>query len=290
MNNDLKIRCLRESDTFQMYKCFMLAFSDYQIPFEMTYEGFIKKFVEKLNLDFNHSVGAFKNAELVGFIFIAIQEYEGSLTAYNGGTGVVPGERGQGIAKELFYFLKPRLSLSNVNRCVLEALTNNQPALQTYQSLNFKRTKLLKCYRLLPYRYNPPAPNHIIRIKNATTPDWVKYCSFFDFTPSFIDSPKMIDNNLANESIIEATIGDELAGYAIYQPVLGRISHLSVDPAQRNKGVGSALMHEIYLSSRNKYLTIINLPEKAEVTQKFLTNLGFENQLDQYEMALSLQG
>lgn len=266
----------------------MLAFSDYPIPFEMSREGFVKKFIQKLNLSFNLSAGAFDGTSLVGFIFMTLEDYEGIYTAYNGGTGVLPEYRGRGITSTLFQYLKPRILLANAKMCILEVLTNNIPAIKVYERLEFKKVKILKCYQLLPYHYNPPGPNHMIRITNANKPDWGTYSSFFDFTPSFIDSVKMIDNNLVNESILEAKIKNEIIGYAVYQPNLGRISHFAVSPNYRNKGVGSLLMHEIYSSSKNKYLTIVNLPEQAAETQHFLTNLGFENQIDQYEMALSL--
>ena len=289
MEKSLNIRLLKETEVPQMFQAFLDAFSDYEVPFEMNLEGFKKKFIDKLSLDFSASAGAFINDRLVGFMFITINEYEGSKTAYNGGTGVLPECRGERISSRLWDFVKPRVKLQNVEKCVLEVLTSNTPAIGIYEKLGFRKVKHFKCYRLLPYRYTqvPSIPTKL-RLVKASKPNWPVYSKFFDYSPSFIDSQAMIDKNIHNEEIIEAYIDDNLTGYIIFQSPIGRISHLAVSPEFRNQGIGTRLLGQAYKESKTKYLTVINLPEPAQVAQRFLTNLGFQNQLDQYEMSLLL--
>ena len=289
MGKSIVIRNFKSSDIEEMHRCFLSAFSDYEVPFEMNLAGFRKKFIEKLSIDFECSAGAYSDGKLVGFIFMTLNEYEGLKTAYNGGTGVIPDFRGQKITSRLWTYIKSRLVARNVQKSILEVLTTNNPAIKIYEDLGFRKVKHFKCYRLLPYRYSTAGNlNHSIEIKASHEPRWGEYAAFFDYSPSFIDSQSMISRNIANENILEAYLDGELVGYIIFQAPIGRISHLAVSGSHRNKGIGTRLISEAYKASKNKYLTVINLPEPAKDIQKFLMDLGFENQLDQFEMSLLL--
>ena len=98
----------------------------------------------------------------------------------------------------------------------------------------------------------------------------------------------MIVGNLANESVIEAHHDNKCVGYAIFQPSFGRISQVGVHRDFRNKGIGSAIISYVHQKSLQKALTVININSEAEDTLDFFSRIGFENQLNQYEMVLSL--
>jgi ribosomal protein S18 acetylase RimI-like enzyme len=289
MHNEPNIRLFSRDEVPQMYQAFMESFSDYAVPFEMNLDGFRKKFIGKLNLDFNCSAGAFIDGKLAAFMFSTINNYEGLKTAYNGGTGVLPTYRGRGLTPAIWDFLVPRFRARDVKKCVLEVLTSNTRAISIYKKIGFQKVKKFKCFRLLPYRYTMgySGQNHL-EFRKVERPDWSEYATFFDYSPSFIDSQAMVDQNIENEDIIEAYLDDRLAGYIIFQSPIGRISHLAVSPDFRNTGIGTSLIGKAYKLCRNKYLTVINLPEGAKSAERFLINLGFENQLDQYEMSLFL--
>ena len=106
--------------------------------------------------------------------------------------------------------------------------------------------------------------------------------------PSYLDSQGMIEKNLANEVIVEAKLNNVIVGYSIFQPETGRISHLAVDKTHRSNGIGTMLMRFIYKNSIQKALTIINIPDDAHSLLSFLERSGFENELNQYEMRLTL--
>lgn len=127
-----------------------------------------------------------------------------------------------------------------------------------------------------------------IDIKKAKEPKWRFYEGFFDKAPSFLDSSQMINANLTNETVIEALIQGQCVGFIIYQPALGRISQLGVNPKMRRKGIGSALMSYARQHSLQKKMTIINVNDESFQTKAFFEALGFHNQIDQYEMILSL--
>lgn len=284
------MKALKPVDLTEMYITFLDAFSDYPIPFKLTKEQFVRKFVQKLKIDFGLSSGAYNyDGSLAGFIFTAINYYEGQLTAYNGGTGVRPRYRGFRLTTQMYEYLIPLFQEKNIKQCVLEVLTSNSRAIKAYEGIGFVKTKLFKCYVL---NENQPSFKDVkaksFEIIQVKYPNWNLYERFCDYQPSFLDSSRMIADNLANETIIEARENDVCIGFAIFQPNFGRISQIGIEHSNRRNGIGSGLMEYIYESSVIKKLTIINVNDEASGTKEFFSSLGFENQIDQYEMIMPL--
>lgn len=287
MAESFYLRSLKPLDLTEMYIAFLDAFSDYPIAFKLTKEQFVRKFVEKLKIDFALSIGAYDYDALAGFIFTSVNHYEGKLTAYNGGTGVRPQYRGNKLTTQMYDYLTPLLAERKIKQCVLEVLTENQKAINAYEHVGFTKTKYFKCFKLSSTVLQRPI-DISLDIFSIARPDWHVYEKFSDYTPSFLDSPQMIMSNLANEEVIEAHHENQCVAYAIFQPSFGRISQLGVHPDFRGKGIGSAIVSYMYERSLQKSLTIINIDKDAQDTINFFSRIGFENQIDQYEMILSL--
>lgn len=288
MEDTFEVRNLRPSDLDQMFLGFMDAFDDYPVQFRMTKEQFVRKFVQKLKIDFKLSCGVFDDDRLVGFIFSTVNYYENKLTAYNGGTGVIQAYRGKKITKQLYSFLIPKFKEKGVEQGALEVLASNDRAINTYLSLGFEKSKQFACFKLNQKEPKYPLGGQIVSIKPVIKPDWYVYEKFHSYSPSFLDSPLMINQNLSNESVIEANLQGKCVGYAIYQPALGRIGHIAVDESVRRSKIGSSLIQYIFETSKNKNLTMINVNDEAQETINFFDSLGFERYIDQYEMTLKL--
>ncbi|HNP19547.1 MAG TPA: GNAT family N-acetyltransferase [Fulvivirga sp.] len=291
MSDSVYIKPLKPLDLTEMYITFIDAFSDYPLPFKLTKEQFVRKFVQKLKIDFHLSAGAFSyDGAMAGFIFSAVNYYEGKLTSYNGGTGVRPRYRGNQLTARMYAHLIPLLKEKKIKQCVLEVLTSNARAIKAYESIGFEKTKFFKCFNLSKkaLKLKKKENTSIDELISVKYPNWDVYEKFNDFPPSFLDSSRMITDNLANETIIEARHQDQCIGYAIYQPSFGRISQVGIDPNMRRKGVGSAIINYIYQTSNHKSLTIINVNNESEGTKHFFESLGFENQVDQYEMIMPI--
>lgn len=282
------IRSLSPKDLNQMYFTFLDAFSDYPMPFRLSKEQFVRKFVEKLKVDFSLSCGIYEYDAMAGFIFTSTNYYLGKLTAYNGGTGVRPSYRGNRLTYRMYEYLLPQLTKEGVKQCVLEVLVNNQTAIRIYEEIGFQKKALLTCFILKEniVRKNKMVDN--MEIRKISEPDWLKYKDFLDFQATFLDSFTMIRQNLVNEDIIEARIDDEMVGYAIYQSAFGRLSQLAVKPEMRRKGIGSAIMEYILKTSHNKELSVINVNENDKTMIRFLEALNFKNYINQYEMVLQI--
>ena len=277
------IRTLEREDLDQMYSTFLEAFSDYQINFNLSKEQFDRRFLQKLNINFDLSVGAFFEGKLVGFVFHAVNQYRSETMLYNGGTGVIPKHRGHGLVAKMYQLIKSSMIENRIERSVLEVITKNEKAIKAYEKVGFEALRVFKCFKLtkkLTERLNPS-----ILINKKEKPVFNDYLNLVDYEPSFIDTFPQLENN-PNELVLEAYTDNQLAGFIVFQPLLGRISQLGVDKKLRKQGIGYSLIKETQELSNNRQLTLLNVDEEEFDMINFLTNRGFENQIDQYEMFL----
>ncbi len=281
----LNFRSLKATDIGQMYQAFQAAFSDYAVNFEMTEREFYKKFIEKLNINFNLSIGAFDKDKLVGFIFTSTAKYNGKLTAYNGGTGVTPAYRGLHIPARIYELLIPKLRKEGIEQSVLEVITTNVKAVKVYEKIGFEKSDFYHCFKLRE-RIDKKKWRDKIQVTKRDSIDWSALKNCMDFEPSFLDNDFLLEKNLKNEQVIVALVGEEVVGYAVYQ-AHGRISQMGVAKHKRKQGVGSALVNFMFNDIGDKQLTILNIPKNEKSVLAFLKNVGFENQINQFEMVIA---
>lgn len=276
----LVFRPFDSTDIGMLHQAFVDAFSHNQVVFRPSFEQFKVRVFEKLNLNPSVSFLAFEGEKVVGFNLHTVSDYHGKRTAYNGGIGVNPSFRKMGVATQLYEQVLPVLIEMNVNRILLEVISTNQAALHLYQSLGFRAVRRLKCFQLsADFRHAKP-PVDIDFEPLSSVPSLVP-----DYTPAFLDATEQLSFNLRNERILAAMHQGKYLGYVVWQPALGRISQLLVDPTYRNRGLGRALVSLVSESSEQQ-VTIMNVPEEADSTIFALEKIGFRSELDQLEMEL----
>ena len=282
--SDIIYRPLTLSDLGQMHMAFNEAFSDYQVNFQLDKQTFNKRFLQKLNISFPHSWGAFLGERLVGFIYHTINIYQNQLILYNGGTGVIPEYRGKRIPDNLFKHAFREVQHDEVTGSVLEVVTDNARAVKTYKKVGFRELRRLKCFKLLKAE-ELTHTFHGYRVKTNTNPDFRNYQPLVSYEPTFLDTFSQLQYNLPNEQFIEFWDNDLLVGFIAFQPHLGRISQIAVRQDYRQQGIGTQLISEAYQNS-SRSLSIMNIDENEFEMISFLVNIGFENQLDQFEMVI----
>ncbi len=286
---DFDFKGFRQKDVSKMRRTFNDAFSDYIVPINLTHGQFIQKIVQKTNISFNYSVGAYSKKKLIGFIFNSINYYEGKKTAYNGGTGVITKYRGNKLTEKMYYSIFPKLEKNGIEQCVLEVISNNKPAIKVYENLGFTRSKFFHCLKLKSessYLRSFKKPN--IDLIFPETPKWKKYESFCDYKSCFLDSFPLLKKNKSNEAILEAYQNDTLVGFLIFNKKMGRVEHIGIDHDARGKGIASMLIKKMIRICRNKPIYILNLNERNYDVLNFFLRVGFQNEIDQFELKLSI--
>jgi len=289
MDTQINLRTLENCSRSQLFRCFQRSFSDYPVSFNMTQEQFNRKFINRLNIRLDLSVGAFVGNQLTGFIFTSIDHYRGLFTAYNGGTGVIPSFRGRGLTYDMYQFLIPQLKVMGMKQCLLEVLQQNEFAQKAYQRVGFSTTLTLKCFKRKKENSINSKPGLGFQISWVPQPAWALYETFLNFFPCFLDTQQLLSHILDELKIIEAKDQQgRTVGFAIYSPNTGRISQFGVYKKFRQQGIGSSMFKFITNLSPAPTYTVMNIPSGETAIIKFLERLGFQNEIDQYEMIMKL--
>ncbi len=274
----MTIRLLREEDFENLYETFNSAFASNAVRFQLSKEDFDYRIHKKLLINREISAASFDGDGMLGFIMHSSNLYEGIPTAYNGGTGVLPGFRNQSTAEGIYGYLIPKIQSMFLARIVLEVVETNEKAIALYEKLGFNLRRKFRCYK----QEKTLDLETDLHVYEGEVED-VDF-TYNDFHASFIDSEEHLKRGYETTLLAKDQQGN-LLGYLIMQPHLGRISQLAVNRIYRHQKIGEGLIR-----SAQKYTTrplfIMNIPEDELGFDSFLKTCGFENQVNQYEMEL----
>ncbi|WP_268846423.1 GNAT family N-acetyltransferase [Flavobacterium aestivum] len=278
----MEIKSLQDTEIDELVTVFNQSFSDYIVPFKITKEQ-LKDKIKSDNIKLEYSVGAFEDNQLIGFILNGFDFINGNKIAYNAGIGVIPEKRGNKVTIKLFEHIIPKLKKQNVTKIKLEVITENEIAFRTYKKIGFEIIRELNCYKG-HVKSEIKSKFKILPLKNF---DWELQKSFWDWNPTWQNSINAAENISHLNIRIGAFDANSLIGYLIYNPNSNRIQQFAVNKDYRNQGVGKQLFQ--YITGENeKEFSLINIPVNSLNTNHFLSNLGLEVYIKQYEMELSL--
>ncbi|TBX67564.1 GNAT family N-acetyltransferase [Flavobacterium silvisoli] len=279
----ITIQTLANTDINTILNTFNLAFSDYVVPMRITEEQLINK-MKTENIRLEYSVGAFNQNELIAFILHGQDTLNGKSIVYNGGTGVIPQQRGQKLTAQLYEFILPKLKAEQIDSVLLEVITTNMPAVTTYEKIGFKTLRTLDCFK---GNIIQQPINQAYEIKELKNWDWNQLSSFWDWAPTSQNGISAVEINQAYLISLGIYQNEELCGYLIFNPKSNRIQQFAVAKTHRNKGLASQLFGYI-AQNYTAEVSMINIDHASATTLSFLQNIGFEKTVSQYEMELKL--
>jgi ribosomal protein S18 acetylase RimI-like enzyme len=278
----ISCRLLSSSDSDSLYECFLAAFSDYEVDMQMSRQQFEQRLVRD-GVQLEISAGAFDKSSMIGFYMNAPGEWQGKHTAYDAGTGVVPGYRHQGVGRKLFDFIVPRLEEVSVSQCLLEVLSSNEPAVSLYRKLGFIETR-----RLAVFRSNGPVKqvgdSEHVAIRRVEHAEWELFRSFWDGYPSWQNSIEAAERVANERTVVCAYVHDKCVGYGVVFQPGASLMQLAVAPAYRRKGIGSRILSAL----NTEALKVNNIDEELKGTLAFYEANGYKLVLEQFEMVKPL--
>jgi len=278
------LKTLENIPTEKLLEVFNLSFSDYVVPFCLTKEQLEDK-IKSDSIKLEFSVGAFENNQLIAFILHGYDTIDNLKIVYNAGTGVIPAKRGNKLTAKLYEYILPILHENDIDKLLLEVITTNEPAIQTYKNIGFKIIRELNCYK---GSLNIINTDNDFEIRELEAYDWQKLQSFWDLQPSWQNSVTAVEKLKKTNISIGIYDGEKLLGYTIFNPKIKRIHQLSVDKNYRRKGVGQQLLKYI-ATNYGKDVSAINIDNTSEETLKFFNAIGMDIYIKQYEMELPLK-
>ena len=278
----IRYSSLENTDVNELFSVFAEAFSDYMVPVNMSFERFTGN-MRRNGYDGRVSAGAFSDGKLVGFIMSGRRVNDGIMSAYDMGTGVIPGYRSRGIAGNMIDHLKCLLDQEGVSRYVLEVIRGNERALRLYRCKGFEIRREFTCFQIDKSHLKGVSS---FQVEHAFSFDFNLVKDFQDASPSWQNSAESIlsDKDRYVFSVISA--GGRVCAYAVSDPATGDIPQFAVSHECRGRGMGKSLLADIRDNTAASTLRVINVNDGA--TRSFLTHLDFVPFAEQYEMELRI--
>jgi GNAT superfamily N-acetyltransferase len=142
----MHIQNLSTTDLEDIVFSILVSFDGYFVTMPSETRYWADKF-KRARVDFSLSFGMFDKDVLIGFIINGIDTFNGELTAFNAGTGVVPKFRKKGIVAKLYAYAFPVFKEQGINRCALEVIQSNAVAIRVYERIGFSTQKSYSCFK-----------------------------------------------------------------------------------------------------------------------------------------------
>ena len=263
------------------------AFADYQV--DMSYMTSERSWLRNLKsgVRYDSSVGAFDGEKLVGVTFVGLDDWQGEKAAFDAGTGIVPGYRGQGVAKAMFEFILPGLRDRGVSKFLLEVLQPNKAAIRAYTKTGFNISREFACYDLQPGSFDAESlACGDFEVKRIDKTKLHEFRDQVDWQPSWENSFSGMDR-IEDELIrLGAFRGDQCVGILVFYPLLRWIMSLVVVQDFRRQGVASTLMRALMkdLPRGVDVVKINNIDLSDKGMPTFFERAGAVHVIDQFEM------
>jgi ribosomal protein S18 acetylase RimI-like enzyme len=278
----ITFRTLGHTPAEDIRLAFNEAFSDYVVPLQFTSRQFENKLRgDRASLDF--SAGAFDGARLVGFI-IHGHDADNPSVVYNGGTGVVPGYRGQGLTSRIYDFLWPIFRERAISTVMLEVIITNQYAVRVYKALGFKTLRDLDCYK-----GTLECAGHAVFTGSTliSTYDWQAIKNCWAWQPTWQNAVNAVEGLRESTVALVRYREDQLIAYLIFNPVTARVHQFAVHPDFRRQGLARAMFCEIF-SRGFRDIAVINVDAGSAGTAAFLSSMGLRRFATLHEMKLEI--
>lgn len=279
------IRSLADTSFDEIFEAFSIAFKDYEMQVN---KDELNTLVNRRGFRKDLSFGAFDKGKLVSFTLNGIDDFMGSLTAYDTGTGTIADYRGKGLAGRIFDYSVPYLKNHGIKNYLLEVVQHNKAAVSLYKKAGFNITREFGYYVTSNSELMKRIPTCTYSSIPITIDEIMEASSFMDFEPSWQNSFSAIVRN--PEMFLKSGVytKDELVGFCVFEPKSGDITILAVKPEFRRIGIGKSLLHFMTNANKHENIKIINTDLKYDNIDGFLRSFGINQTGKQFEMIKEL--
>ncbi|MEO6901691.1 MAG: GNAT family N-acetyltransferase [Bacteroidia bacterium] len=279
---DINYRSLKDTTLNDLTETFNSSFENYFVPLKLSEEQLRSK-LKMDNTKLELSIGAFHKDKLIGFILHGIDDIDGKLTCYNGGTGVIEKYRGMKITSKMYSTILPIIKEAGVKKITLEVISKNVNAIKVYEGIGFLNKRKVDSYKgSFPLKPN----NDNWNVISPKTIDLNKIKQYWTFIPTWQSTCGSLERQ--KELLINYVVEhhNEIIGYLIINKLNGKVLQFAVKEAYRHQGIGTTLFQKAMLLKND--LMVYNVDERDMETRGFLKKNGMNYLLSQFEMELTL--
>lgn len=272
----MEIVAAKSVDKHDIHTSFIEAFSDYQVKMDLPYDSFCQ-ILDRNGFSPELSSIAIDNGKAVGFVLSG----ERQCTAYDIATAVVPSHRGQGLMPKLMLDVASKCRERNIEKYILEVISDNDKALRKYKALGFDINRNLECFSL---EGTIPSISGDFDIRHDTSLLYEECLSeFWDYPPSWQNSFESIKAIPDCFDYIYAFDSGEPVGYCIADRKSKNIVQLAVRRDKRMFGYAAKMISTLFKEAPVK-VKMNNIDSRNESLIGFLSHMGFCRYIKQYEM------
>lgn len=282
----MEYKTLENTSIEEIHKVFIDSFSDYEINLDMPIEK-LKEMILSRDIKIEYSMGCFDNGNLIAFLLCGLREKDSIKVCYDGGTGVIKKYQNMGIGKELIRHTIRQMTKFGVKYFLLEVLENNKPAINLYKKFGFKVNRVFNCYELIDIPLNRISHDFVIN-DNSDNLSEIYLNKYLCYHPSWQSDYRSISNCNDKYKYISLYFKEELIAFGFIHKEKGDIPQIGIANNWKNKEIEKILISILQRETSSKRLTVLNV-EKDNYLGKVLSNIGFKNFINQYEMLLTLK-
>jgi ribosomal protein S18 acetylase RimI-like enzyme len=250
------------------------AFSDYDIPLQPTLDQFNSMLAQR-QFDPALSSVALEGDEVLAFWFIGTHDTRSHLIA----SGTRIAHRGKGLAKQIATRSEVEIIKAGFQLIQFECLTSNQRALGLYQKQGHEIHREFDCFSLEIGDW-AESDCEIKKVDWATIAPHTEQLR--DVMPSWQNEDFAVEA-APDAKCLAAHNANQLCGYIAIAPS-GAIYQLAVAKDQRCKHIGQTLVRRAAKAVEKSKLAFINIDKADAATIGFLTHLGAQKTVSQYEL------
>jgi ribosomal protein S18 acetylase RimI-like enzyme len=292
----LEIRRLDQCTLESAVQIWNEGFSDYYVNMQVSIDNYVARLYHE-GLSAEYSLIAFRDDRPVGFLLNGIRNVAGRKVAWNGGTGVSPDYRRQGIAAALMQKAIELYMNLGVNLALLEAIYDNEHAITLYESFGYEIVDRLVSLRregaMLRSSFKAADGSYSTR---SVSPRAVSGLDFYDEWAPWQVQWQSVSAKKGKALIVSDDHGRDV-GYALYAQKFeenGRLSAITlyqcvVAPEEaKSATIMARSLAEVFAPDEAACLrSTYNLSRKNEVLAALLDQAGFEFFIEQVHMAKS---
>lgn len=281
----MEFHSLQHTPLVDIHAAFIDAFSEYEVPMELPLDR-LQSMMHTRNYAAELSLGCFVDAQLVGFVLVgARRDGDGMLRTYDVATGVIRAYQNQRVGSHLLTQLLHTLPQAGAISFQLEVLEHNTAAQALYTKHGFTVTRALHCYRTMTLPAPVATPGTWQRVTADALAD-VDETVYSSFVPSWQQALASYRNMATACHVDTYTVAGQLVAYGIVEQATGAIMQIGIHPAQRDIMLVHALWARMAQTTNVPHLRMVNVEANSWLDAQ-LRALGWENFINQYEMAIS---
>jgi ribosomal protein S18 acetylase RimI-like enzyme len=272
METGITYRTLAYTDIETVLHCFNESFKVYYVPLQLTKEQLADKIYAEA-IDMKLSYGAFHDDKLVGFILHGIDTVNNKLTAYNAGTGILPGYRGKQISTSLYEYCLDELRKVGIQTAMLDVIDDNVPAKKSYEKTGLRFTRKMISYKGRPANLQTDVSD----VKESNVINWKIVGQLCAWKPAWQYNNNTIKRSANNYSFLTVEKDNDVKAYCIANLKNGRVAHFGGE-----EEIIPALLNFVAKKIETP-IAIIHVDESSPANSLILSS-GLEHFITSWEM------